>query len=216
MTWNEAQNYCYTQFRTSLASINSEIDHNESQLLCSFSNSGTDSCWIGDENVYQDFIGYTHNKTKCIVINEANINTSWTDTDCNAAKSAFLCNIPDELCDDTQWSVVDGDWEFGTNECGLYNANNGSIDDIELDLTGDLNTSTWKKIAIEHVFSLSANTPPNDYAMTGIMLNIKDYVGNDYAVFAGIRLNDTMAVIMLNGDLITMNNIARMNSKQYR
>ena len=84
-TWNAAQNYCRSEFGTSLASIHNEADYNESRLLCQLS--GEDSCWIGLEaNAWSDGTEFNYGNQNaydtCIDYNQL-YNYKWNENDCS-------------------------------------------------------------------------------------------------------------------------------------
>ena len=195
-TWNEAQNYCKQNYLTSLADINSEMDYHEATLLCKLSDHN--SCWIGAHYHYN-----INNNSTCIQLNSLNNNYTLNYSMCNNnKKSTFLCNLPNQFCYPSKWNIINESYSnWILNECQLINDNNNNNKNDEINLIlSENNTTIWKKVTIEHVFSVS--NPLNSDAMTGIVINIKDFNNNDFPLYIALKYNESKIVLIFNDTII--------------
>jgi len=122
-TFVEAQNYCFTEFGTSLATVYDEIDQEEWELLRSDSGDSRYGCWIGlikdatntdsfswveDNSIQNDFFPWAQYNSQA----EPNGGLSQLCT------MAYGTNYP------TSISSIDNTGNWRDIDCSLYNALN--------------------------------------------------------------------------------------------
>ena len=137
-----AQAFCRTHLGTDLASLHNVDDFNEAKLLCQLNNA---DCWIGLNDIdaegiwkWQDGTSLDFGKNTsggiypwsnfpnaqpnnlngnedCVSMKNDR-NYTFNDDECDSVSQYFICNMPSELCVETQWNST-GE---SLVECGQY------------------------------------------------------------------------------------------------
>eukprot|EP01084_Bolivina_argentea_P204581 349400_1 len=181
--YNESQQYCRNTFGTTLASLHSDIDMREAQLICE-ERTNSNGCWIGiqddgnfnfkqDDGTSFDYgnqlngngvypwstgqpINLQNNMDIHCVILASNEDYLWNgNTSCVQYAPKPICNIPSEICYSDEWQVIYGqnDWNFNSPPCELSHSATVNNNLIKL-YRKQWSLSYGTKLIIEFIFSI--------------------------------------------------------------
>eukprot|EP01084_Bolivina_argentea_P155483 270945_1 len=223
LNWTNADNYCKSKYKTSLASMHSIEDYNELSLVCRNIN-----CWIGlndwnTENIFEwsdgsPFLWTTTNSEWPWRIGNPDNNGGNNSENCvelllngvyefNDAQCQFeyapICMIPSEICDATKWKNVSTNWIF--TECAInYTGNN--VESISLN---SVSTAKWNKLNLEYIYNIQPISGTDNNKKVGILFNIYNLQTSVvHEIFIGMRyVNHSMISLVIDFDNIEMVNV---------
>ena len=207
-TWNDANEQCKDNFGTTLASIHSDSDNQNTINLCEADFNGEQNCWIGmsDEDQESSWswidgsnFDYSSWDTTGNPVRPANneafncgiVRSSysflWWDWPCTANVELAICQLPSELC--YEMTVISGLWHDDASDCNSLRIGGNQEDAMMIfDERQWMNTNTT--FNIEYMAKIDSNTTTTD-GHFGIVIYDVDNICHWY--YIGIQpLNGTI------------------------
>ena len=214
MDFEDAEEVCATQFGTNLASIHSDSDQAMASTLCQFM--GLD-CWIGMlglewtdnlEFVYGSSVDGTfpwnddepddnaYNDSLCAFIEDGD--SLWETATCDLQKIP-LCNMPSEICIESQWITIGSNATNSTMNSTTNTSTDSNIhfqhSPCSMTIDGDsimmIANKQWEteldvSMTIEFTFTISDSNSVSGGVLIGTATNISETVDVNQSYFVGI------------------------------